>query len=72
MKFVLGQLSSARVQSVGRSQGNGPYVQLAHLVVSIALREVLHVGQLQVHLREPHQDALPRALEFLPLVGEML
>ena len=33
---------------------------------------MLHVGQLKVHLREPHQDALPGPLKFLPLVGEML
>lgn len=48
------------------------YVQLAHLVVGIALGEVLHVGQLQVHLCEPHQNALPGPLKFLPLIGEML
>lgn len=52
--------------------GGGTHVQLAHLVLSVALREVLYVGQLQVHLCEPDQNALPGALELLPLVGEVL
>lgn len=69
---MLGRLSPAEVCSPERGRGCRPYIQLAHLVVGVALREVLHVGQLQVHLRKPHENALPGPLEFFPLVGEML
>lgn len=57
---------------ISRGVKEAAYVQLAHLVVGVALGEVLHVGQLQVHLCEPHQNALPGPLKFLPLIGEML
>lgn len=33
---------------------------------------MLDVGQLEVHLREPHQDAVPRRLKLLPLTNEVL
>lgn len=48
------------------------YVQLPHLVFDVALGEVLHVGELEVHLRQPHQDPLTGSLEVLPLRGEVL
>lgn len=73
VKPVLGRSPLRRqLRSLTRRRGRKAYIELAHLVVGVALGEVLHVGQLQVHLRQPHQDALPRALEFFPLVGEML
>lgn len=56
----------------GAEEERPAYVELAHLVFGVALGEMLHVGQLQIHLGQPHQDALPRALKFFPLVGEML
>lgn len=33
---------------------------------------MFYVGQLQVHFREPNQNALPGALKLFPLVGEVL
>lgn len=52
--------------------GLGTHVELPHLVLDVAGGEVLHVGQLEVHLREPHQDPLAGPLEVLPLGGEVL
>ena len=48
------------------------YVQLPHLVLDVALREVLHVGELQVHLCEPDQDPLTGSLKVFSLRGEVL
>ncbi|KAF3845086.1 hypothetical protein F7725_008249 [Dissostichus mawsoni] len=46
------------------------YVELPHLVLDVALGEMLHVGELQVHLCEPDQDPLPSPLKVLSLRGE--
>lgn len=48
------------------------YVELSHLVFDVALGEVLHVGELEVHLCEPDQDPLTGALEVFSLRGEVL
>lgn len=48
------------------------YVELSHLVFDVALGEVLHVGELEVHLCEPDQDPLTGPLEVFSLRGEVL
>ena len=48
------------------------YPQLLDLGVDVALGEVLDVGELQVHLRQPHQDAVLGRLKLLPLADEVL
>ena len=54
-------------------KGHGrAYVELPHLVLDVALGEVLHVGELEVHLSQPDQDGLARAFKVLPLRGEVL
>lgn len=46
--------------------------ELFNLGLNITLREVLYVGQLEVHLRQPHQDAVSGRLKLLPLADEVL
>lgn len=48
------------------------HVQLPHLVLDVALGEVLHVGELQVHLGEPDQDPLAGSLKVLSLRRKVL
>lgn len=48
------------------------YPELFYLGLNVTLREVLYVGQLQVHFSQPHQDAVPCRLELLPLADEVL
>lgn len=48
------------------------YPELLYLGLDVALREVLDVGQLEVHLSQPHQDAVAGRLELLPLADEVL
>lgn len=48
------------------------YIELPHLVFDVALREVLHVGELEVHLRQPHQDPLTSPLKVFSLRGKVL
>lgn len=50
----------------------GPHIELLDFVMHVALRKVLDVGELQVQVGEPHHQAFPRPLEFLPLAGKML
>lgn len=49
-----------------------PHVELLNLVMDVALGEMLHVGELQVQLSQPHQHALSGALKLLPLAGKVL
>lgn len=48
------------------------YPELFDLGLDVALREVLDVGQLEVHLRQPHQDAVAGCFKLLPLADEVL
>ena len=48
------------------------YLELLYFSLNITLREVLNVGELQIHLRQPHQNAVPCRLKLLPLANEML
>lgn len=48
------------------------YPELLYLGLDVALGEVLDVGQLEVHLSQPHQDAVAGRLELLPLADEVL
>ena len=48
------------------------YLELLYFSLNVTLREVLDVGELQIHLRQPHQNAVPCRLELLPLANEML
>lgn len=48
------------------------YSELFDFGLNVTLGEMLDVGQLEVHLSEPHQDAVPRRLKLLPLADEML
>lgn len=49
-----------------------PYPELLDLGLDVALGEVLDVGQLEVHLSQPHQDAVAGRLKLLPLADEVL
>ena len=33
---------------------------------------MLNISELQIHLCQPHQDAVPGSLKLLPLANEML
>lgn len=46
--------------------------ELFYLGLNVTLREVLYVGQLEVHLRQPHQDAVSCRLKLLSLADEVL
>lgn len=48
------------------------YPELLYLGLDVALGEVLDVGQLEVHLSQPHQDAVAGRLKLLPLADEVL
>lgn len=48
------------------------YLELFYLGLDVALREVLDVGQLEVHLSQPHQDAVAGCLKLLSLADEVL
>lgn len=48
------------------------YPELFYLGLYITLREVLYVGQLEVHLGQPHQDAVSCRLKLLSLADEVL
>lgn len=48
------------------------HIELPHLVLKVALREMLNIGELQVHLRQPHQDSFSSSLKVLSLRGEVL
>ncbi len=48
------------------------YPELFYLGLNITLREVLYVCQLQVHLSQPHQDAVPCRLKLFSLADEVL
>lgn len=48
------------------------YPELFYLGLDVTLREVLDVGQLEVHLSQPHQDAVAGCLELLSLADEVL
>lgn len=48
------------------------YPELFYLGLYVTLREVLYVGQLEVHLCKPHQDAVSCRLKLLPLADEVL
>ena len=50
----------------------GAYPELLDLGLDVTLREVLDVGELQVHLCQPHQDAVPGRLKLLPPADEVL
>lgn len=48
------------------------YPELFYLGLDVALGEVLDVGQLEVHLSQPHQDAVAGCLKLLSLADEVL
>lgn len=48
------------------------HLELFYLGLDVALGEVLDVGQLEVHLSQPHQDAVAGRLKLLPLADEVL
>lgn len=48
------------------------YPELFDLGLNVTLREVLDVGQLQVHLCQPHQDAVSGRLKLLSLTNKVL
>lgn len=48
------------------------YPELFYLGLYVTLREVLDVGQLEVHLSQPHQDNVSCRLKLLPLADEVL
>lgn len=48
------------------------YPELFYLGLDITLGEVLYVGQLEVHLSQPNQDALSGRLKLLSLADEVL
>lgn len=48
------------------------YPELFYLGLDITLREVLYVGQLEVHLSQPNQDAVSGRLKLLSLADEVL
>lgn len=48
------------------------YPELFYLGLDITLGEVLYVGQLEVHLSQPNQDALSGCLKLLSLADEVL
>lgn len=48
------------------------YLELLYFSLHVTLREVLYVGELEIHLRQPHQNAVPGRLELLPLANEVL
>lgn len=48
------------------------YPELFDLGLNVTLREVLDVGQLQVHLSQPHQDAISGRLKLLSLTDKVL
>lgn len=48
------------------------YPELLDLGLDVTLGKVLDVGQLQVHLSQPHQDAVARRLKLLSLADEVL
>lgn len=48
------------------------HLELFYLGLNVTLREVLYVGQLEVHLRQPHQDAVSCRLKLLSLADEVL
>lgn len=48
------------------------YPELFYLGLYVTLREVLYVGQLEVHLSQPHQDAVSCRLKLLSLADEVL
>ncbi len=47
-------------------------LQLFHLVLEMALWEVLHIGQLEVYLSQPDKEALTGSLKLFSLAREML
>lgn len=48
------------------------HLELFNFGLNVALREVLYVGQLKVHLSKPHQDAVSRRFKLLSLTNEVL
>lgn len=48
------------------------YPELFYLGLDITLREVLYVGQLEIHLSQPNQDAVSGCLKLLSLADEVL
>lgn len=48
------------------------YPELFDFGLYVTLGEVLYVGELQVHLSQPHQDAVTCSLKLLPLADEVL
>lgn len=49
-----------------------PYPELFDLGLDVTLGEVLDVGELQVHLSQPHQNAVSDRLKLLALADEVL
>lgn len=48
------------------------YPELFDLGLNVTLREVLDVGQLQVHLCQPNQNAISGCLKLLSLTNKVL
>lgn len=48
------------------------HLELLYFSLNITLGKMLNVSELQIHLCQPHQDAVPCSLKLLPLANEML
>lgn len=48
------------------------YLELLYFSLNITLRKMLNVSELEVHLCQPHQNAVPRGLKLLTLADEVL
>lgn len=53
-------------------QGCQTHPELFDLGLDVTLGEVLDVGELQVHLGQPHQDGVSGRLKLFPLTDKVL